>query len=67
MEDMVIHLVFFFKNRKKLIKLGNELKKNKIIVNYNYPKPYENFLNITTTSKPNLKKFFKILDQNDYN
>ena len=60
-------LSVFFKNRDKLIKLGNELKKNKIIVNYNYPKPYENFLNITTTSKPNLKKFFKILDQNDYN
>ena len=53
-------LSVFFKNRKKLIKLGNELKK-KIIVNYNYPKPYENFLNITTTSKPNLKNFLKFL------
>lgn len=53
----------FFKNKKTLQKLGNYLKKNKIIVNYSYPKPYENFLNITTTSKKNLKLFFKKFDQ----
>ncbi len=60
-------LSIFFKNKKILKKTGNDLKKNKIIVNYNYPKPYENFLNITTSSKPNLKKFFKIFDKNDLN
>ena len=55
-------LSIYFKNKNKLKKLGNKLKKNKIIVNYQYPKPYENFLNITTTSKSNLKFFFKIFD-----
>lgn len=52
----------FFDNREKLIKLGNLLKRNKIIVNYNYPKPYEKFLNVTTTSIPNIKKFLKFFD-----
>ena len=55
-------LSIYFKNKNKLKKLGDKLKKNKIIVNYRYPKPYENFLNITTTSKSNLKIFFKIFD-----
>lgn len=60
-------LSIYFKNKKILKKIGNDLKKNRIIVNYNYPKPYDNFLNITTSSKPNLKKFFKIFDKNDIN
>ena len=60
-------LSIYFKNKKILKKIGNDLKKNRIIVNYNYPKPYDNFLNITTSSKLNLKKFFKIFDKNDIN
>lgn len=60
-------LSVYFQNKKLLLKIGKSLKKNKIIVNYEYPKPYDNFLNITTSSKPNLKKFFKILDKYDTN
>jgi histidinol-phosphate/aromatic aminotransferase/cobyric acid decarboxylase-like protein len=56
-------LSIFFESKKTLLKLGNYLKKKKIIVNYNYPKPYEKFLNITTTSKKNLKFFFNKFDQ----
>ena len=44
-------------------KIGNFLKKNKILVNYNYKKPFDNFINLTTTNINNLKIFFKRLDQ----
>ena len=39
------------------------MKKNKIIINYSYPKPFENFLNITTANTDNLKFFFLKLDK----
>ena len=49
-----------FKVKDKFIakKLGDFMRKNKIIINYNYTKPFENFLNITTTNTDNLKFFF---------
>ena len=54
-----------FKVKDKLIakKIGNFMKKNKIIINYSYPKPFENFLNITTANTDNLKFFFLKLDK----
>lgn len=58
-------LSIYFKNKKKLKKIGDILKKNKIIVNYLYSKPYDRFMNVTTTSIANLKRFFKIFDLAD--
>ena len=50
-------------NEKKVKKMGEFLKKNKIFVNYAYPKNFSNIINITTTNINNLKYFFKIFDQ----
>ena len=50
-------------NYKSTQKIGDFLKKNKILINYNYAKPFDNFINLTTTNKNNLKIFFKKLDQ----
>ncbi len=50
-------------NYKSAQKIGNFLKKNKILVNYNYKKPFDNFINLTTTNINNLKIFFERLDQ----
>ena len=38
-------VTFKLENRKNVKKIGNFLKKNKILVNYNYPKPFNNFIN----------------------
>ena len=43
-------------------KIGNFLKKKKILINFNYPEPFNNFLNLTTTNTKNLKIFFSKLD-----
>lgn len=56
-------VTFKVKNRTIAKKLGEFMKNNKIIINYSYPKPFENFLNITTTNTDNLKFFFSILDK----
>jgi len=53
----------YFKNRVLVKKVGNYLKKNKIIVNFNYDEPFSNYLNITTTNIHNLKIFFKFFDK----
>ncbi len=56
-------VTFKLGSKKDVKKIGNFLKKNKILVNYNYPKPFDNFINLTTTNISNLKIFFKKLDQ----
>ena len=53
----------YFDNLRLLKKIGKFLYKNSIIVNYKYPRPYENYLNITTTNISNLKIFFKFFDK----
>ena len=56
-------VTFKVKNNFSAKKIGNFLKKRKIIINYSYQKPFENFLNITTANINNLKIFFSKLDQ----
>ena len=56
-------VTFQFENNKKVKKIGEFLKKNKILLNYNYPKPNDVYMNITTTNIKNLKHFFNTLDK----
>lgn len=56
-------VTFKVKNKISAKKIGNYLKKKNIIINYNFQKPFENFLNLTTTNIHNLKIFFSKLDQ----
>ena len=56
-------VTFYCKNNVVVKNLGNFLLKNNVIVNYSYSKPFDQFINITTTNKMNLKYFFKILDR----
>lgn len=58
-------VTFKTKNRKTAQLIGDFLKKKKILINYNYQKPYDNFLNLTTTNTNNIKFFFSKLDQID--
>ena len=51
-------VTFKLKDKSTTKKLGNYMKKNKIMINYSYPKPFENFINIATTNTNNLKFFF---------
>ncbi len=54
---------FQINNSEKVKIIGEFLKKNKILVNYQYPKPFDEYINITTTNIKNLKHFFYILDK----
>ncbi len=56
-------VTFKLKNKKITKKIGNFLERNKILVNYKYQKPFDNFINLTTTNTSNLKIFFKKFDQ----
>ena len=53
-----------FKVKSKFVaqKIGNYLKYKKILVNFNYQKPFDNFINLATTNISNLKIFFSKLD-----
>tara|TARA_B100000941_G_scaffold289778_1_gene269946 strand:+ start:1 stop:1074 length:1074 start_codon:yes stop_codon:yes gene_type:complete len=42
--------------------IGESLKKNKIFINYNYPKNLNKYINLTTTHTSNVKFFFKKFD-----
>jgi histidinol-phosphate aminotransferase len=53
---------FLFSSDKIKNRVCEKLKKNKILVNYNYPKQLSCFANITTTNKRNVAFFFKKLD-----
>ena len=49
--------------KKEYAKLiGNNLKKNRIYVNYDYPNKLSKFINLTTTHTSNIKFFFKKFD-----
>ena len=56
-------VTFQIENSEKVKKIGEFLKKNKILINYLYPKPLDIYMNITTTNIKNLKHFFYILDK----
>ena len=56
-------VTFKIKDATAAKSIGESLKKNKILINYNYQKPYDNFLNLTTTNVNNIKIFFSKLDQ----
>ncbi len=55
-------VTFGMKTKKITQALGRYLKKKTIIINFNYTKPFQHYLNITTTNKNNLKLFFSKLD-----
>ena len=55
-------VTFKVRNNIEAKKIGNFLFKKKILINYRYKKPFDNFLNITTTNKKNLKFFFLKFD-----
>ena len=52
-----------FKDSKEVFKVGNFLKKNKVLINFTFQKPLDRFINLTTTNKKNVKFFFRILDK----
>ena len=56
-------VTFKIKDATAAKSIGESLKKNKILINYNYKKPYDIFLNLTTTNVNNIKIFFSKLDQ----
>ena len=56
-------VTFQFEDNIKIKNVGEFLKKNKIIVNYQYSKPHDKYMNITTTNVKNLKYFFNTLDK----
>jgi histidinol-phosphate aminotransferase len=55
-------VTFKVKSKSEAQKIGNYLKNKKILINFNYQKPFDNFLNLTTTNVSNLKIFFSKLD-----
>ena len=56
-------LTIKFKNYKTVKKIGKFLQKNKIYVSFNYPKPFNKYINLTTTNKKNLIIFFRYFDK----
>ena len=56
-------VTFRFEDNINIKKVGDFLKKNKIIVNYQYPEPLDRYMNITTTNVKNLRYFFNTLDK----
>ena len=53
---------FVFSSEREKNRICEALKKNKILINYNYPKHLNCFVNITTTNKKNISLFMKKLD-----
>ena len=56
-------LTIKFGNSKIVKKIGNFLQKNRIYTSFNYPKPFNRYINIATTNIENLKIFFKFFDK----
>ena len=44
-------------------KIGKYMQKKRVFINYKFPKPFEKYINITTTNKKNINIFFKLLDK----
>ena len=55
-----------FKDEKHVKKIGEFMKMNKILINYNYGSPFKKYLNLTTTNKKNIQFFFKVFDKIKY-
>ena len=51
------------RNSQQVLSVGKFLQKNKVLINFTFPKPLDKFINLTTTNKKNIKIFFKNLDK----
>ena len=49
-------------NSNAVQKIGRYMEKKRVFINYKYPRPFEKYINITTTNKKNMNIFFKLLD-----
>ncbi len=52
-----------FNNKTQVKKIGEFMRRKKILINYSYASPFEKYINLTTTNKKNIQFFFKAFDK----